>query len=180
MADPARARKVAERIKVLIAQGLETLVKDPRLGFVTITDVRVTGDLQQATVFYTVLGDDQERADAAEVLAEYRGRLRSHMGKGLGIRLTPTLEFVPDALPEDAAHLEEVFRQVQERDAELAAQRVEQGYAGDADPYRKPRPAETGEETAAGTGLVAEESAAEDQDDAHRHTQAEPGDETAD
>lgn len=139
MADPARARKVAERIKVLIAQGLDTLVKDPRLGFVTITDVRVTGDLQQATVFYTVLGEEQERADAAEVLATYRGRLRSHMGKGLGIRLTPTLEFVPDALPEDAAHLEDVFRRVQERDAELAASRTEAGYAGEADPYRRPR-----------------------------------------
>lgn len=139
MADPARARKVAERIKVLMAQGLDTLVKDPDLGFVTITDVRVTGDLQQATVFYTVLGDDQERETAAEVLETYRGRLRSHMGKGLGIRLTPTLEFVPDALPEDAAHLEDIFRQVHERDAELAAHRARGGYAGDADPYRKPR-----------------------------------------
>ncbi|HLS46401.1 MAG TPA: 30S ribosome-binding factor RbfA [Ornithinicoccus sp.] len=142
MADPARARKVAERIKVLIAQGLDTLVKDPRLGFVTITDVRVTGDLQQATVFYTVLGGEQERTDAAEVLQTYRGRLRSHMGKGLGIRLTPTLEFVPDALPEDAAHLEDIFRQVHERDAELAAGRTASGYAGDEDPYRKPRDAE--------------------------------------
>ncbi|WP_109473478.1 30S ribosome-binding factor RbfA [Ornithinimicrobium cavernae] len=142
MADPARARKVAERIKVLMAQGLDTLVKDPRLGFVTITDVRVTGDLQQATVFYTVLGGDQERADAAEVLQTYRGRLRSHMGKGLGIRLTPTLEFVPDALPEDAAHLEDIFRQVQERDAALAASRAEGAYAGEEDPYRKPRESE--------------------------------------
>ncbi|USQ75145.1 30S ribosome-binding factor RbfA [Ornithinimicrobium cryptoxanthini] len=142
MADPARARKVAERIKVLVAQGLDTLVKDPRLGFVTITDVRVTGDLQQATVFYTVLGGDQERADAAEVLQTYRGRLRSHMGKGLGIRLTPTLEFVPDALPEDAAHLEDIFRQVHERDSQLAANRTESGYAGEADPYRKAREAD--------------------------------------
>lgn len=142
MADPARARKVAERIKVLMAQGLDTLVKDPRLGFVTITDVRVTGDLQQATVFYTVLGGDQEREDAAEVLQTYRGRLRSHMGKGLGIRLTPTLEFVPDALPEDAAHLEDIFRQVHERDSQLAANRAESGYAGEADPYRKARDAD--------------------------------------
>lgn len=142
MADPTRARKVAERIKVLMAQGIETLVKDPRLGFITITDARVTGDLQQATVFYTVLGTDQERADAAEVLEDYRGRLRSHMGKGLGIRLTPTLEFVPDALPEDAAHMEDIFRKVHERDAELAANRGAGGYAGEEDPYRKPRVAQ--------------------------------------
>ena len=139
MADPARARKVAERIKVLVTQGLDTLVKDPRLGFTTVTDVRVTGDLQQASVFYTVLGEDADRAATAEVLEAYRGRLRSFVGKGLGIRLTPTLEFVPDALPQDAAHLDEVLRQVQQRDAELAAARQAAAYAGEPDPYRKPR-----------------------------------------
>lgn len=139
MADPARARKVAERIKVLVAQGLEVLVKDPALGFVTITDVRVTGDLQGATVFYTVLGDEDQRTTSAEVLETYRGRLRSHVGKGLGIRLTPTLEFILDALPEDAAHLDEVMRRAQQRDAELAAARERAAYAGEADPYRKPR-----------------------------------------
>lgn len=138
MADKARARKVAERTKVLVAGGLDTLVKDPRLGFVTVTDVRVTGDLQQATVFYTVLGGAQEREAAAEVLATYRGRIRSHVGKGLGIRLTPSLEFVLDALPEDAAHLDDVMRQVHQRDAELAANRESAAYAGDPDPYRKP------------------------------------------
>ncbi len=140
MADAARARKIAERTKVLVASGLDSLVKDPRLGFVTITDVRVTGDLQQATVFYTVLGGAEERDAAAEVLAAYRGRIRSHVGKGLGIRLTPSLEFVLDALPEDAAHLDDVMRQVHQRDAELAASRQESAYAGEADPYRKPRP----------------------------------------
>ncbi|MGB3257798.1 MAG: 30S ribosome-binding factor RbfA [Ornithinimicrobium sp.] len=138
MADKARARKVAERTKVLVAGGLDTLVKDPRLGFVTITDVRVTGDLQHATVFYTVLGGAEEREAASEVLATYRGRIRSHVGKGLGIRLTPSLEFVLDALPEDAAHLDDVMRQVHQRDAELAAGRQSAAYAGDPDPYRKP------------------------------------------
>ncbi len=138
MADKARARKVAERTKVLVAGGLDTLVKDPRLGFVTITDVRVTGDLQHATVFYTVLGGAEEREAASDVLATYRGRIRSHVGKGLGIRLTPSLEFVLDALPEDAAHLDDVMRQVHQRDAELAAGRQSAAYAGDPDPYRKP------------------------------------------
>lgn len=139
MPDTARARKVAERTKVLVAQGLETLVKDPRLGFVTVTDVRVTGDLQHATVFYTVLGDEDQRQTTAEVLEHYRGRLRSHVGKGLGIRLTPSLEFTLDALPEDAAHLDELLREVQQRDAELAAARERARYSGEADPYRKPR-----------------------------------------
>lgn len=154
MTDPARARKVAERIKVLVAQGLEQLVKDPRLGFVTITDVRVTGDLQHASVFYTVLGEEQERSNAAQVLEHYRGRLRSAVGKGLGIRLTPSLEFVLDALPEDAAHLDEVLRQAQQRDAELAAARERAAYAGEPDPYKKPREAD-------------DEAAGEDRRDEH-------------
>ncbi len=138
MADKARARKVAERTKVLVAGALETLVKDPKLGFVTVTEVRVTGDLQHATVFYTVLGGEPEREAAAEVLGTYRGRIRSHVGKGLGIRLTPSVEFLLDALPEDAAHLDDVMRAVNQRDAELAAARKESAYAGEADPYRKP------------------------------------------
>lgn len=139
MADPARARRIAERIKQLVTQGLSQVVKDERVGFVTITDVRVTGDLQHASVFYTVLGTDEDRTTAAEVLEEYRGRLRSFVGKGLGIRLTPSLEFILDALPEDAQHLDDLLREVAARDAELAAARSAAGYAGDEDPYRKPR-----------------------------------------
>ena len=118
MADPARARKIADRIQELIAANLQQIVKDPDLGFVTITDVRVTGDLQHASVFYTVLGTDEDRTVAAEVLEDYRGRLRSFVGKGLGIRLTPSLEFILDALPEDAQHMDDLLRKVAERDAE--------------------------------------------------------------
>ena len=94
MADAARARKVADRIKTLIAAGLDPIVKDPDLGFVTITDVRVTNDLQHASVFYTVFGDEDQRAKTSYLLETNRGRLRSHVGKQLGIRLTPTLEFI--------------------------------------------------------------------------------------
>ena len=139
MADQARARRIAERIKQLVTQGLSQVVKDERVGFVTITDARVTGDLQHASVFYTVLGTDEDRTTAAQVLEEYRGRLRSFVGKGLGIRLTPSLEFILDALPEDAQHLDELLRQVAKRDAELAAARRAAGFAGEPDPYRKPR-----------------------------------------
>lgn len=138
MADQARARRIAERIKQLVTQGLSQVVKDQRLGFVTVTDVRVTGDLQHASVFYTVLGEEEDRATAAEILEAYRGRLRSFVGRGLGIRLTPSLEFILDALPEDAAHMDELLRQVAERDAELARQRAAAGYAGEPDPYRRP------------------------------------------
>ncbi|GGB86692.1 ribosome-binding factor A [Knoellia flava TL1] len=136
MADAARARKVADRIKTLIAAGLDQVVKDPDLGFVTITDVRVTNDLQHASVFYTVFGDDAQRAKTAELLAANRGKLRSHVGRNLGIRLTPSLEFIADAIPETAAHLEVLLAEARERDAQVAAAASGATYAGDADPYR--------------------------------------------
>lgn len=138
MADQARARKVADRIKVLVAEYLEYRLKDERLGFVTITDVRVTGDLQHASVFYTVFGSDAERAATAEALESARGKIRSAVGKGIGIRLTPSLEFIPDAIPEGAAHLEDLLVAAKRRDAELARSAEGARPAGDPDPYRKP------------------------------------------
>lgn len=138
MADPARARKIAERTKTLVADFVERRVKDERLGFVTITDVRVTGDLQHASIFYTVFGTDEDRTNTAEALEDWRGRIRSHVGKGLGIRLTPSLEFIPDAIPEGAAHIEEALKAARERDEELAQSKASAAYAGDADPYKKP------------------------------------------
>ncbi|CCH77865.1 Ribosome-binding factor A (modular protein) [Nostocoides japonicum T1-X7] len=136
MADAARARKVADRIKVVIAANLEQVVKDPDLGFVTITDVRVTGDLQQASVFYTVLGDEAQRATTAALLEKRKGRLRSLVGRELGIRLTPTLDFHLDAVPETAAQIDDLLRQARERDAAVAAAAAGARYAGEADPYR--------------------------------------------
>ena len=138
MADPARARKIADRIKVVVAEYLEHRVRDQRLGFVTITDVRVTGDLQHATVFYTSYGSDDERAATAAALESVKGKVRSAVGGALGIRLTPSLEFVPDAIPEGAAHLEDVLVATREKDAELARTREGATYAGDPDPYKKP------------------------------------------
>ena len=147
MVDRPRARKVADRIHEIVAQMLDTKIKDPRLGFVTVTDVRVTGDLQHASVFYTVLGDDDARAASAAALESAKGLIRSEVGKQVGIRLTPTLEFIADALPESAKSLEEALRIAAERDAEVAALSASAQYAGDADPYRT--------------------SADEDEDDAH-------------
>jgi len=138
MADPARAKKIADRIKVIVAEHLEHRVKDERLGFLTITDVRVTGDLQHATIFYTVFGGEDERAATAAALESARGKVRSTVGRQIGIRLTPVIEFIPDALPEGAAHLEDVIAATQARDAELARVREGATYAGEADPYRRP------------------------------------------
>lgn len=129
---------MADRIRVLVAERLEKGLRDPRLGFVTITDVRVTGDLQHASVFYTVYGDDQAREDSAAALKAATGMLRSEVGKQLGVRLTPSLEFIPDALPENAGHIADLLREAQERDAAVAGLAAGASFAGDADPYVKP------------------------------------------
>ena len=141
-----RGRKVADRIRVIVAELLERRVKDPRLGFVTVTEVRVTGDLQHATVFYTVLGEDEDRAATAAALESAKGLIRSEVGRQLGIRLTPSIEFLPDALPDTAQHLEEALRAAAERDAELARLAANATPAGEADPYRKPARDDDGSE----------------------------------
>lgn len=137
-----RIRKIADRIQVIVAEMLERRVKDPRLGFVTITDVRVSGDSQQATIFYTVLGspEDQEAqlASTAAALESAKGLLRSEVGKQLGMRHVPSLTFIADALPETARHLDEVLARAKAQDEAVAAIRREE-YAGEPDPYKKPR-----------------------------------------
>ena len=139
MADPQRARKLADRIKEIVARRLDKGLRDPRLGFVTITDVRVTGDLQHASIFYTVYGTEEERRDSAAALKAATGMLRSEVGRNITARLTPTLEFIADAVPENAAHIEDLLREARERDAETSAVAASAQYAGDADPYVKPR-----------------------------------------
>lgn len=136
MADPARARRVADRIHKTVAQVLERRIKDPRLGFVTITDVRVTGDLQQATVFYTVYGTEGERRRSASALKSATGLIRSEVGKALGIRLTPAISFQLDSLPTTARSIEDALAQAQARDAAIARAAEGASYAGDANPYR--------------------------------------------
>ena len=138
MASP-RVRKIADRIQVIVAEMLERRIKDPRLGFVTITDVRLTGDSQQATIFYTVLGADEERVASAAALESAKGLIRSEVGKQLGLRHVPSLEFIHDALPENARHLDELLAKARASDEQVAATRAEAAYAGEADPYRKPR-----------------------------------------
>lgn len=134
-----RVRKIADRIQVIVAEMLERRVKDPRLGFVTVTDVRLTGDAQQATVFYTVLGEDDALAGTAAALESAKGLIRSEVGKQLGIRHVPTLTFIHDALPDTARNLDEVLTRAREADAAVAASSTGATYAGEPDPYRKPR-----------------------------------------
>jgi ribosome-binding factor A len=139
MADAARARRMAGRIKQIVATGIEMQIKDPRLGMVTITDVRVTGDLHDATVFYTVFGSDDDRTASAMALESAKGVLRSEVGRQTGVRFTPTLTFALDAVPDTAKQIEDLLAVAAEADAQVEAVRQGARPAGDVDPYRKPR-----------------------------------------
>ena len=156
-----RQARLGDRIRVILAERLEKGLRDPRLGFVTITDVRVTGDLQHASVFYTVLGSAEEREDSAKALKAATGMLRSEVGRNITARLTPSLEFIADAIPENAEHISALLREAQTRDAETASLAATAEYAGEADPYVKPREFdEDGEEIFNGDDSVDETDAA--------------------
>jgi ribosome-binding factor A len=145
--DAARARKLADRIQQVVAEMLERRIKDPRLGFVTVTDARITADLRDATVFYTVFGSDAERADSAAALESATGIIRSEVGRQTGLRHTPTLTFTHDPLPDSAKHIDGLLAEAKARDAEIAKRAEGARHAGEADPYRKPDP-EPGAESA--------------------------------
>jgi ribosome-binding factor A len=131
-----RVLKLADQIKVIVAEMLERRIKDPRLGFITVTDVRLTGDSREATVFYTVLGSASDQAGTAVALASATGLIRSQVGKQLGMKFTPTIEFVLDAVPESARHIDDLLVQAHEVDTRVAQQAAGASYAGDADPYK--------------------------------------------
>jgi ribosome-binding factor A len=138
MGNETRARKLADRVQQVVAETLERRVKDPRLGFVTVTDARVTGDLREATVFYTVLGDEEAVAQTAIALERVKGLLRTEVGRATGIRHTPTLTFVHDALPDTARHIDDLLRVARASDEAVALAAQDAEPAGDPDPYRVP------------------------------------------
>jgi ribosome-binding factor A len=139
MADAPRARRLAKRIIQIVASTLEHEVKDPRLAMVTITDARLTADLREATVFYTVYGDDNARQASGIALESAKGVVRTAVGRQTGVRHTPSIEFVLDAVPEGAARMEELLAGARAADEEVASQAAAAAYAGEPDPYRKPR-----------------------------------------
>lgn len=140
MVDVARARKLAVRIREVVAATLETQVKDPRLGMVTITDAKLTPDLREATLYYTVYGDATERADSAAALESAKGVLRSTVGRQTGVRYTPSLAFIADVVPETAAGIEALLEKARVEDARVQELASSAAPAGEADPYRQPRP----------------------------------------
>lgn len=139
MVDVARARKLAVRIREVVASTLEMQVKDPRLGMVTITDAKLTPDLREATLYYTVYGGEQERVASAAALESAKGVLRAQVGKQTGVRYTPSLAFIADVVPETAGRIEELLAKARAEDAKVQEQAEGAQPAGDADPYRAPR-----------------------------------------
>jgi ribosome-binding factor A len=146
MVDHARARKLAVRIREIVSTTLEMQVKDPRLGMVTITDAKLTPDLREATLYYTVYGDDVVRQESAQALESAKGVLRSTVGKQTGVRYTPSLEFIADVVPETAGRLEELLALARAEDARVQALASTAAPAGDADPYKVPRVVEDDDE----------------------------------
>jgi ribosome-binding factor A len=136
MTDPARVRRHAERVRELVASVVRTQIKDPRLGMITITDARITADLREATVFYTVLGDTAAEVGTAAALESAKGLLRSTVGKALGLRHSPTLAFVLDNVQDQAKHMEELLAAARDADAEVQRRAAGAKYAGDPQPYR--------------------------------------------
>jgi ribosome-binding factor A len=136
MADVARARKLAVRIREIVAATLRAQVKDPRLGMVTVTDAKVTPDLREATVFYTVYGDAADQASSAAALESAKGVLRSAVGRQTGVKFTPTLAFSLDQIPDTARHIDELLAVARAADAEVQRAAAEAVPAGEPDPYR--------------------------------------------
>lgn len=142
MADHARARRMSVRVREIVADVIERQVKDPRLGMVTVTDARLTPDLREATVFYTVWGDDAQRADTAAALESAKGVIRTAVGRGTGLKHTPSIAFLHDALPDNARHIEELLERARESDAHVHQVAEHAVPAGEADPYRHPEDGE--------------------------------------
>ena len=137
-----RAARIAALIQRVIASNMESQLHDKRLASVTITEVRVTNDLQIAKVYWTQLGhagkEQGERQRAAQALQQAHGRLRSLVGAKAGLRLTPQLQFVYDEVPTEAHEIEDILVAARHRDEELAKMRENAKYAGESDPYKKP------------------------------------------
>jgi len=138
--DVGRARRLSKRIGTIVATAIEFEIKDPPLALVTVTDTKVTGDLHDATVYYTVRGptlqEEPDYAGAAAALERAKGTLRTRVGASLGVRFTPTLAFVLDKVPDTAAHMEDLLARARAADEDLARVREGAKHAGDEDPYR--------------------------------------------
>lgn len=105
-----RANRVAEQMRKEIGEILSQKIKDPRIGFVTVTDIEVTGDLQQAKVFISVLGDDKEKEDTLLGLSKANGFIRAEIGQRIRLRKVPELMFELDEAHEHGNRIDSILR----------------------------------------------------------------------
>jgi ribosome-binding factor A len=131
---------MAKRISGIVASAIEREIKDPGLTGITIVDAKVSGDLHDATLYYSVLGatldDEPDHEGAAAALERAKGVLRSKVGAGTGVRFTPTLTFIRDTVSDSVHRMEELLARARAADADVARVREGATPAGDADPYR--------------------------------------------
>lgn len=141
MSDNTRAHRLAKRIVEIVATAIEHEIKDPRLEFITITDARVTGDLREATVYYTVRGvtleEEPDVASAEAALTAARGRLRTIVGARTGIKFTPSLSFATDTVPDAAREMNELLARAKAQDEQVRQQSQGAKPAGESDPYKQ-------------------------------------------
>jgi ribosome-binding factor A len=135
--DAARARRLGERIQEIVAETLEMKIKDPRLGFITVTDARLSHDLMDATIFYTVYGSEEEATSTAAALESAKGLIRTEIGKRTGIKFTPTVTFIRDALPTNVKQIDDLLAAAAQADRELHERAAGAQFAGEADPYKR-------------------------------------------
>ncbi|MHB8450077.1 MAG: 30S ribosome-binding factor RbfA [Mycobacteriales bacterium] len=140
MTDAARVRRFAVQVRHIVAEVLQRRVKDPRIAdqlrLVTVTDARVSGDLHEVTVYYTVLGEAADRREVATALESAKGLVRTAIGRNTGVKFTPTVNFVADAVLDEARHIEDLLVLARQADAHLDEARRSAEPAGDAQPYR--------------------------------------------
>lgn len=111
-----RAKQVGEQMKKELSDIISRKLKDPRVGFVTVTDVDVTGDLQQAKVFISVLGDEKQREDTLIGLAKAKGFIRTEIGRRIRLRKTPELFFEFDESIDYGNRIEALLNEIQKEE----------------------------------------------------------------
>lgn len=109
-----RANRVGEQMKKELSEIISRKLKDPRIGFVTVTDVEVTGDLQQATVYISVLGNDAEKEQTLLGLSKSKGFIRSEIGQRIRLRKTPELSFEFDTSVAYGTRIDNLLREIKD------------------------------------------------------------------
>ena len=107
-----RSEKVAEAIHEMVSELLVKGLKDPRIGFVTVTGVKVTDDLHLATIYFTVIGSDAEKKDTEQGLNSARGYIRKELGKNLRMRYVPDIVFRYDASVDYGSRIESLLKEI--------------------------------------------------------------------